>query len=280
MTPETYSNFREAYAPLINAVLSRGEEASPRGLRTRELLGASFRIMDPTDTLAAGVGRKLNVSFAAADALQVVGGFTDHRWAAQWNPRIAEFGEHGAYGPRIGSQVGAALQRLVLDTDSRRAVVQIWNQARDLHHAEGRTDFPCTTLFQLMVRHGALDIHVHMRANDLWWGTPYDVFTFAQVQLSAARVLGIPPGVYHHHATSLHLYEKDWEAAEAVFAGSGEPKHRPAGIGDMEAAGDPVGGWERVMDRARAIAYDAEVPSPTASEEWYLGRLARPRAAA
>ena len=72
-----------------------------------------------------------------------------------------------------------------------------------------------------MIREGRLDIFVFMRANDLWTGTCYDVFQFGQVQAAMAHVLGIEPGTYHHYATSLHIYERDFEKFKAVVPWTG-----------------------------------------------------------
>lgn len=271
LTPPHFPSFRHAYRSLARDVLGYGHEVAPRGERTRELLAASFVITNPFDTLATGVGRKLSVGFAASDALSVVGGFSDHDWASQWNRRIAEYGEHGAYGPRIAGQVQAAINRLSRDPSSRRAVVQVWDQHRDLRHREDATDYPCTTLFQLMIRSDAVDIHVSMRANDLWWGTAYDVFAFSQVQCTVANLLGLDVGFYYHHATSLHLYEKDWEAAGNLLAlrPDDPPQHLVRGLGQRGES------WGQVMQVANAIRRRLDPPRPlTAPEQWYWDRLA------
>lgn len=233
MSGYMFDNFRYGYAAILDEILTVGEEVAPRGLKTKELLGHSFMVHDATDMLAVKTGRKLNVSFAAGDALSVIGGFTDHQWLAKWNPRILHYGEHGAYGPRIAPQVQGVISRLQADPHSRRAVVAIWDPQKDLWYGEQHTDYPCTVSCQFMIRNGRLDTHVSMRANDAWFGLPYDVFTFSQLGATIANVLAIPVGSYYHHATSLHLYEKDWEGAMAVRATEyvdEPPAFRPVGI--------------------------------------------------
>lgn len=284
LEPYRYPSMRVAYAHLANHVLSYGSTVSPRGQATRELLGATFAIEDATDCLATGTERKLNTKFAAADALQVIGGFSDHEWASRFNPRIAEYGEHGAYGPRIAHQMDAALDRLRADRDSRRAVVAVWQYEKDLRYREDATDFPCTTQLQLMIRDGRLDAHVSMRANDLWWGTPYDVFTFSQLQCTAAALLGVEPGTYYHHATSLHLYEKDFDAAAGLRVNLDPPAdNRPLGLtgpwlGEID---NPT--WAAIGRAAGHIAYSQELIRDWAYEAglgelgsiaWYAEKLA------
>lgn len=269
ITPAVYPNFRIGYPLLTEEVLRLGKLAAPRGLVTKELLGVNFVIKDSTDCLATGVGRKLNVKFAASDALMVIGGFSDHQWASRFNKRILHYGEHGAYGPRIAGQMQQVIDRLKDNHDTRRAVVRIWESEADLFYAEEKTDYPCTTQFQFMIRNNGLDIHVDMRANDVLLGTPHDVFAFSQLQCTVANVLGIKPGRYFHHVTSFHAYEKDWGRLHELHADfSPANKNRPRGLG---AAGDS---WSYIMELARRIAYNqAALVNPTDSELWYAQKL-------
>jgi len=280
LIPRAFPTFRHAYRQLAEAVLTAGTEVAPRGEPTLELEGASFCVLDPRDTLATGVNRRFNVRFAAADALQVLGGFADHAWAAQYNPRIAHYGEHGAYGPRLAPQMPGVLERLRLDSSSRRAVALLWDRDRDLDYREDATDYPCTTEVQFLIRGGLVDLHVTMRSNDLWWGTPFDVFTFSQLQLTVATLLGREVGTYYHRTTSLHLYEKDWEAAAALTdPETAEPTYTPGGLGWRGET------WADVLAVAAVLKANGH-PDPgqplgrvlTPAEEWYAARLApRPK---
>lgn len=269
-----YNNFRSAYPSILRQILTSGLQTAPRGLMTRELLGYSFRIGDATDMLAVGTGRKLNTKFAAGDALSVIGGFSDHKWLSRWNPRIIHYGEHGAYGPRLQYQVPDAIRRLQADISTRRAVLTIWDPIRDLReHPEEATDYPCTVSCQLMVRQGYLDMHVSMRANDAWFGLPYDVFTFSQLQCTIAGQLGLPVGAYYHHATSLHLYEKDFDGAWQVAHTSYDPtppSQQPVGIDGVK------GDWSTVQSIAACIrlGHDDLPPADIApSSNWYKEKL-------
>lgn len=212
-------DFRHGYLEGLRMILDDGAEVAPRGLNTLEVLNYNLVLQDPTRCLASGVGRKLHLGVAAGEALQLVGGFTDARAMCQISPHFARFmdgGEfHAPYGPRVLPQLQRVVERIVLDRDTRQAVIQVWDPARDLY-VDGFRDYPCTTQLQLMVRGGRLDLHVSMRANDAWHGHPYDVFQFCQLQCSLANVLDVEPGTYYHHATSFHLYEPQWDAVDAM----------------------------------------------------------------
>lgn len=243
-----FSGMHEAYPVLRDQILARGKRVAPRGEPTLEVLGASFTIADAVGHgVPLGTGRKVGIKMQAIDGTgnfagasypdvairlaKVMDRFADDLPDPRKMPpsRLSHQAEEicrrqpnlrpgarffqGAYGPRIGDQLECVEQQLRRDPDTRQAIVSLWSET-DRNPAW--KDRPCTTEFQLMIRDGALDIFVFMRANDLWTGTCYDVFQFGQIQAAMANILGVPVGTYHHYATSLHIYERDLEKFEEV----------------------------------------------------------------
>lgn len=228
----TTDNMTEGYLAAVRHVLEDGTDVAPRGKHTREVLGFQLVLTDPTRALAVGTGRKLHPGVAAAEALQLVGGFSDPAAMRQVSPHFEKFLDggvlHAPYGVRVLPQLQRVVERLRLDPTTRQAVVSIWDPVQDLL-VDGSRDYPCTTHLQFMCRERffdaggegpeielALDCHVSMRANDAWHGFPYDVFQFAFLQCTLANVLGVGYGRYFHHATSFHLYDKQLDAAAAL----------------------------------------------------------------
>jgi thymidylate synthase len=121
---------------------------------------------------------------------------------------------HGAYGPRVKQAIPNAIAKLQRDSDSRQAVVTIYDAKIDL--ISTFNDIPCTIALHFLLRHDQLDLHTYMRSNDINWGIAYDVFQFTQLQHTMARCMNVEAGRYTHHATSLHVYEKDLHAAREV----------------------------------------------------------------
>ena len=120
---------------------------------------------------------------------------------------------HGGYGPRLfdwkgQNQVETVIDLLKRKPSSRRAVIQLFDSC-DL--GSDHKDIPCTCTVQLFVRGGSLDMHTHMRSNDLYLGLPHDVFSFTMLQEIFARQLNLEPGRYCHSVGSLHIYQKDEE---------------------------------------------------------------------
>lgn len=216
----------EDYAFILQHVIREGQEVAPRGKLTKEILAFTLELTDPTRALVRGTERKVHVGLAAAEALQLVGGFSDPGAMLKVSSHFDQFTDggvfHAPYGPRIAAQIPEALEWLIRDPDSRKAYVSVWQPAQDLWTRDTR-DHPCTTHLQFMIRQEALDLHVGMRANDAWRGFPYDVFQFTQLQQAAASCLRVPVGTYYHHVTSFHLYEENWDQVERLQSSSQPP---------------------------------------------------------
>lgn len=250
------------YATILKNVMAYGEEVAPRGLLTMELLSFTLELTDPTKALPRGTNRKIHMGLAAAEALQLVGGFSDPAAMLQISKHFNAFTDggvfHAPYGPRIATQIPAAIDWLRHDVGTRKAYIAVWDPVQDLWCHDTR-DHPCTTSLQFMIRRGCLDLHVNMRANDAWRGFPYDVFQFTQLQLAVAGLLGIPVGTYFHHATSFHLYSTNYGDVEALEVSSQGPVD---GVYSRPFMSD----WADVQARARALFYGSTTPD-TGGEE-------------
>lgn len=215
----------ELFTAASERVMTFGISTAPRGMATNEVLGAHLKLTNPRDRLVhAPPARVLNPAFAVAEAMWIISG-SDDPWIFDFNRSLAQYADNGvlqgAYGPRLrrwrGSvdQLDVVRRQLLEDPDSRRAVVQLFDPARD--HA-GSRDVPCTLGYRFFIRDGRLHMHTTMRSNDLWLGFPYDIFTATLLQELLAGWLGVGLGDYRHSVDSLHLYEQHWAAAGGLPA--------------------------------------------------------------
>ncbi|HEY6794267.1 MAG TPA: thymidylate synthase [Kineosporiaceae bacterium] len=224
-------SINELFVQACAAVLDRGAEVSPRGMRTREVLGAWLCLSRPRRRVLGVPPRVFNPAFAAAEAVWMLSG-SDAPWIYEFNQKLTAYADdgrlHGAYGPRLRRWAGRTgqvdqLERVVSvlsgDPDSRRALVQLFDPARD---HRGYRDVPCTLGWRFYLREGRLHLHTTMRSQDLWLGFPYDVFTFTVLQELVAGWLGVAVGDYHHHVDSLHLYERHWDGAREACRPAGQ----------------------------------------------------------
>lgn len=205
------------YVTLVRRVRDTGRRVKVRDQDTRELTAVTLIFPDILNPLLPiGVGRGVNTKLAAVEALQLISGNYYHDLVVAAAPTFEdvlvdlEDPRYGAYGPRTVEQIANCVAILRADPLTRQAVVSIWNEV-DLTHVG---DKPCTVFLQFLVRPDAntmmaLELHVHMRSQDVWLGTPYDVFMFTQLQHTVAHDLGLPVGKYVHHTTSLHIYERN-----------------------------------------------------------------------
>ena len=259
---------------LLRDCLERGQPATPRGFGTLERLGVKFVLTDPSRAVVTCPARKLNHAFGAAEFLWVVSGQDEVETLAFYNSNIRQFADQpkfvdvpidkyaenpdgdrtyltgagkaeipnarffGAYGPPIVAQLPSVMRALD-ETDSRQAVLTIWRQ-----NPPKTKDVPCTVALQFLLRDGRLNMMAVMRSSDLWLGIPYDVPLFCRLQSLVASRLGVPMGTYTHVAGSLHLYDRDREAALKCTM----PRHvgvRPAelAVGSFDPAVSPAFAW-------------------------------------
>jgi thymidylate synthase len=263
---------RDAVYQVCRALLSEGRHVSPRGKATLELSPVHIQIAEPADMLPTGIGRaRLLPAIAAAEALQNIAGVACpglmSRISSFFPKPTGRWGEGvETYGPRIDRQLDEVLHLLQADPDSREAVVSIW-RAGDING--GQAHNLCTVALQFLVREGALDLHVTMRSNDAWYGLCYDLFQFAQVQLTLARCLDRPAGLYFHSAASMHLYARHWDAAAVLSLP--DPRRRTELIDGLGW----LGGQPWASARRRALALLAgESLGATPAEAWYATTLA------
>lgn len=278
MAELTCTSMLEDYGRICSWVREEGAKVAPRGQETREILNASLEFTDPVRMLPVRCGRRVSENIAAVEALQLIGGFCDPQLIMQASGgRFAPFMDqgnfHGGYGLRTRMQIGPALERLRRDTDTRQAVVTMWDPLQDLFVTDAH-DYPCTISLQFMIRDGALDLHVHMRSNDVWKGLAYDGFVFTRLQLQAAHCLELPVGRYFHHAASLHLYKENYydvgSLVQPLLPARADPWHWGPITWDDRAFGHRH--WVDHQVTARALAYGERLTG-NATTAWYADRI-------
>ena len=203
---------------LLHDVMAYGHESSPRGQKTKELLGYKSMI-DMTQPVITIKERKLGYKFMAAEAAWIMSGDNRVATISPYSKAISGFSDDGilffgAYGPRIRDQLGHVLASLSNDRDSRQAVITIWRT-----NPRPSRDIPCTISCQFMIRGDKLHCFMNMRSSDVWLGVPYDWFNFSMLSLGVCLLLrekgvNVTPGTLHFYAASQHVYEPNFAGAE------------------------------------------------------------------
>jgi thymidylate synthase len=141
MLTVTAGSASELFGKACRAVLASGKPATPRGLPTVEVLGATLILTDPRRRLVdVPPARLINPAFAAAETAWILSG-SDAPWIYDYNERLAKYADDGqlmgAYGPRLRrwhgttDQLGQVLETLSGDPGSRRAVIQLYDPETD-----------------------------------------------------------------------------------------------------------------------------------------------------
>jgi thymidylate synthase len=300
----------EVFCRAADLVARDGRPVSPRGMATREILDVHLRVSRPRARLVhLPPTRVINPAFAAAETVWILSG-SDEPWIYAYNDRLRHYTDGGlllgAYGPRMRGwgghvdQLRRVIEILREDPDSRRAVIQLYDPARD---ASGHRDVPCTLGYQFHVRDGRLHMSTDMRSQDAWIGMPYDMFTTTVLQELMAGWLGRETGDYRHNVGSLHIYERDlpqpmavkppaplemppmavpWEEFDSVLACI------LAGITTGHTGWDAIGAAMRSYlawkndepSEAMRLAEQVEGPLGQAPDTWYQRLSSRRRTAA
>ena len=224
----------EIYVDIINAIIEKGHETSPRGMHTYELYRVQTVMKDPMKRLVLVPNRKINPFFLVAEALWILSGRADAKYITQFNKGLVNFLDkdsdyfHAPYGERIrkhyysekfgGShltcsikaylyqidQVAAVVETLRKDPDSRRAVICLWDPYMDTQESN---DIPCNDMVFFKIRENKLHMTVLNRSNDAILGFPVtNLFQFSMLMELIANLLEVDVGTYCQYSDSLHLY--------------------------------------------------------------------------
>ncbi len=214
-----FDTVHEMLIHAYNTILSSGEVSEPRGIKTREILGESFRVLYPRNRLYIRPGKRMSLPFAIGEFLWYIrksNSLDEITYYSRTMPNYSDDSKtlNSAYGSRIWgvhkyikhNQWNLAKQMLLSDKDSRQAVIHI-RVPEDFVFAS--KDHPCTLTMHFLLRNNRLNLLVNMRSNDLFKGSCYDIFSFTMFQEMMAWELGVQLGFYQHTVGSWHLYEKD-----------------------------------------------------------------------
>lgn len=235
---ESYPTIDAMWNDMLYDITHQGHRCDSRNGPSNEIIGWAGTLINPAMNFLANSRRAISPAYAAAELLWYLSRKNTVEallpYAPQYENYLNEGIAYGAYGHRIAHNVAPDFQqtwdqlslasRILRDkSETRQCIITMW-RADDLLEAcqsISKKDLPCTILWQFFVRDDSLHMCAYMRSNDIWLGTPYDIFTFTSVQQLMANTLGLKLGTYTHHVGSLHLYDKNemaaMESQEALY---------------------------------------------------------------
>ncbi len=214
------------YLDLLRHIRSEGVFRGDRtGTGTESVFGYQMRF-----ELGAGfpllTTKKLHLKSIIHELLWFLAGDTNVRalndvGVTIWDDWADENGELGpVYGRQWRSwpapdgsridQIGALIDGIRRDPNSRRHIVSAWNVA----DVEAMALPPCHCLFQFYAAEGKLSCQLYQRSADVFLGVPFNIASYALLTLMVAQVTGLEPGDFVHTFGDAHLYANHLEQAD------------------------------------------------------------------
>lgn len=209
-------NIDDIYLTLCNSLLH-----APKVQGTRELSNINFTLTDINNNIVSV--RDISPSYLFGELLWYFGGRSDVKFISKFSKMWEKLSDDGvtcnsAYGylmrEKYGfDQIQKIIELLEVDPLSRRAVINLNVPNENVIETK---DEPCTIALQFYIRSNELHCTAMMRSNDIWFGLPYDVVFFTELQRYIANELRVQCGTYTHFATSLHLYDRNYERIKEI----------------------------------------------------------------
>lgn len=220
-----FKTLDSAWKGAVESVLKHGRNVLCRNGGSLEIVGTSIKLLKITYPILRNERRKMSLRYAAGELMWYLSRSDQLDFIKFYAPSYSRFSDNlttlnGGYGGRIynggDDLLNSVIEKLQQEPETRQAVIPLF---RPDDATKTTKDCPCTLSLQFMLRGRILHLVVTMRSNDLWLGTPYDIFCFTAIQRYVADSLGVMTGTYTHNVGSLHIYHKDLEKArEAVEA--------------------------------------------------------------
>lgn len=205
-----------AWMKMVENVLDFGEKVNG----TIELNNVKVLIKNPEKNLLLS-RHNFSLPYYLGEMIWYGAGANDVRFISKFGKvweKLSDDGEtnNSAYGYILKrkhgfNQITKMIELLKKDPHSRRAVMNINVPNRNVIETN---DEQCTIALQVLLRDGKLNMTGIMRSNDLWTGTPYDLFYFTEIQKYIAKKLDVEVGTYTHFVSSLHIYDRNIDDVE------------------------------------------------------------------
>lgn len=216
------------YLDLLQHVLDKGVQKNDRtGTGTLSVFGPQLRF-DLADGFPLLTTKKLHLRSIIYELLWFLDGGTNIQYLNEHGVRIwNEWADpQGDLGPIYGSQwrnwngegidqISMVIDQIRKNPDSRRMLVTAWNpgvlpvpgKSFAENVAEGRAALPpCHAWFQFYVANSRLSLQMYQRSADIFLGVPFNIASYALLNLMVAQVTGLEPGEFILTFGDAHIY--------------------------------------------------------------------------
>lgn len=170
----------------------------------------------------------------------------DNKFAKKWGelPRI--YGEMWRKWPtrkkgKTVDQLKWVIQELKADPNAHNAIVTSWNPEYlyTMADKEDASRFPiCHNMYQLSNRDGKLDLLLYQRSCDYFLGVPFNIGSYALLNVILAKILKLKPGRFIHVYGDIHIYENHIEQVKEQLKRKPRPFPKIKIVGKLNSIED------------------------------------------
>jgi thymidylate synthase len=213
------------YHALLRHILDNGVQKTDRtGTGTISVFGYQMRF-DLNEGFPMLTTKKLHLKSIIYELLWFLNGDTNIKYLTDngvriWNEWADENGDLGpVYGKQWRSwetpdgetidQISSLIHTIKTNPDSRRMIVNAWN----VGELDKMALTPCHCLFQFYVADGKLSCQLYQRSADTFLGVPFNIASYALLNMMIAQVCGLGYGEFVHTFGDVHIYNNHIEQA-------------------------------------------------------------------
>ncbi|SNR50572.1 thymidylate synthase [Paracoccus sediminis] len=219
------------YHDALRTVLDRGVESTDRtgtgtishfGLQCRYPLADGFPLVTTKKLHLKSIIHELlwflsgdtNIGYLQANGVSIWDEWADEQgdlgpvYGHQWRrfPKLVPSGRATDGQPLFLAgqvdQIADLVDAIHRTPDSRRLIVSAWNPGDVPEMALP----PCHTLWQVRILDGKLHLQLYQRSADMFLGVPFNIASYALLQVMLAHVTGYRAGDFIHSIGDAHIY--------------------------------------------------------------------------
>ncbi|MEH6736996.1 MAG: thymidylate synthase [Sulfitobacter sp.] len=240
----------QQYHDALNTILECGEESTDRtgtgtlsyfGLQSRYRLSQGFPLVTTKKLHLKSIIHELlwflsgetNIGYLKDNGVSIWNEWADENgdlgpvYGRQWRafsslePTEQMFDGEPLFKGRGVDQITNLIDMIGASPDSRRLIVSAWNPADVPQMALP----PCHTMWQVRILNGRLHLQLYQRSADMFLGVPFNIASYALLQVMLAHVMEYEPGDFVHTLGDAHIYSNHMDQVKLQL--SRTPKALP-----------------------------------------------------
>ena len=235
----------QQYLDLVRFIQEHGVCKTDRtGTGTKSIFGYQMRF-DMAKGFPLITTKKIHIKSVIHELLWFLKGDTNINYLKENGVRIWNewADEKGNLGPVYGhqwrnwndegiDQIKSVINTLKTNPDSRRMLVSAWNPSVmpdtsisfSKNIANNKVALPpCHAFFQFYVAQGKLSCQLYQRSADLFLGVPFNIASYALLNLMVAQVCDLEPGTFVHTFGDVHIYSNHHDQIEKQLSRNPKP---------------------------------------------------------